>query len=168
VVRCGRGNELKHLVVVGVLAGSLLLTLSAAAIDPVVYCGVVRVNSITSGQGSGPRTLELQVTTGPGGGGRFSVPASITFPMVGSYMCGQFEQGVPMIGLVALLSPGDPGFVAQPVTAVASPEPSAAPGTTAPPQPTIFTLGFIELLLLALAVLVVMGMFTLRSRRATA
>ena len=96
------------------------------------------------------------------------MPASIPFPMVGSYVCGQFEQGVPMNGLVALLGPGDPGFVAQVVTAVVSPEPSALPGTTAPPQTSIFTLGFIELLLLALAVLVVMGMFTLRSRRATA
>jgi hypothetical protein len=155
-------------VVVGVLAGSLFLTLSAAAIDPVVYCGVVRVNSITSGQGSGPRTLELQVTSGPAGGGRFSVPASIPFPTVGSYMCGQFEQGVPMNGLVGLLSPGDPGFVGQLLTPTLSPEPSAVPGTTAPPQASIFTLGFIELLLLALAVLVVMGIFTLRSRRATA
>ena len=54
------------------------------------------------------------------------------------------------------------------MTAVASPEPSAVPGTNAPPQTSLFTLGFIELLLLALAVLVVMGVFTLRSRRATA
>ncbi len=77
-----------------------------------VYCGIVAANSLTTGQGSGPRSYELRVTSGPGGGGRFSVPESIALPTVGSYLCGQFAQGVPMNGLLVVLRAGDPGYVA--------------------------------------------------------
>jgi hypothetical protein len=163
-----KGNDLKHIAFVVVLAGSLLLASPAATVDPVVYCGVVAVNSITSGQGSGPRTLELLVTSGPAGGGRFSVSASIPFPTVGSYICGQFAQGVPMNSLTALLRPGQTGYVAQAVAATIAPVPSAVPIAIAPPQAPFFTLGFVELLLLALALLVTMGLLTVRSRRSTA
>jgi hypothetical protein len=149
-----------------VLAGSLLVESPAAAVDPVVYCGVVAVNSITSGLGSGPRTLELLVTSGPAGGGRFSVSASIPFPTVGSYICGQFAPGAPMNGLEELLRPGDASYVAQAVTATISPVPSAVPLGVAPPQSGP-TPGVVELLLLALA-LVTMGWLTVRSRRSTA
>ena len=76
-----------------------------------VYCGTVAANSITVGQGSGPRTFELRVTSGPGGGGRFSAPGSIPLPPLGSYLCGRFEQGVPTNGLIAVLRAGDPGYV---------------------------------------------------------
>ena len=76
-----------------------------------VYCGTVAANSITTGQGSGPRTYELRVTSGPGGGGRFSVPDSIALPTVGSYLCGRFAQGAPVNGLLTVLRAGDPGYV---------------------------------------------------------
>lgn len=137
---------------------------------PVVYCGVVSANSVTSGQGSSPRSYELQVTSGPGGGGRFAVPESIALPTIGSYICGQFVQGVPMNGLVALLRPGDPGYVAQTGTASSTPALTAAPiavpiGVAQPPSGV--TLGVIELLLLGLALLAVIALFTLRSRRSS-
>lgn len=77
-----------------------------------VYCGVVGVNSITTGQGSGPRTFELRVTSGPGGGGRFSVPDSMPLPTIGSYLCGQFVQGAPVNGLLTVLRAGDAGYIA--------------------------------------------------------
>lgn len=95
-----------------------------------VYCGIVAVNSITTGQGSGPRTYELRVTSGPGGGGRFSVPESIALPTIGSYLCGQFEQGVPMNGLLTVLRAGDPGFIAEgslPSTSTSAPTSSSLP-----------------------------------------
>ena len=136
---------------------------TSAPSTPVVYCGVVNANSVTSGQGSGPRSYELQVTSGPGGGGRFAVPESIALPTIGSYICGQFVQGVPMNSLVSLLRPGDPGYVAQPGTATIAPAPSAA----APAAQPGLTLGFIELLLIGLALFAAMALLALRSRRST-
>lgn len=141
---------------------------TAAPSTPVVYCGIVAVNSITSGQGSGPRTLELQVTSGPGGGGRFSVRESIPLPTVGSYICGQFVQGIPLNALTALMRPGDPGYVAGPVTATITPVPSAIPIASPRPQSDPSTLGTLGLVLVGLAVLVVMGLLTARSRQSTA
>lgn len=163
-----KGDDLKHIALVVVLAGSLLVASPAAAVDPVVYCGVVAVNSITHGQGSGPRTLELLVTSGPAGGERFSVSTSIPFPTVGSYICGQFAPGVPLNGLMALLRPGQAGYVAQAVTATITPVPSLVPIAIAPTQTSPLTLGFVELLLLGSAVLVITGLLALRSRRSTA
>src|SRR5437762_2496666 len=82
---------------------------------PVVYCGIVKANTVTSGAGSGARVFEFTTSTGPGGSEqRFSVPDSMALPTVGSYICGQFEQGAPSMSLVTLLRPGDPGYVAQP------------------------------------------------------
>src|SRR4030081_2286043 len=92
-----------------------------ASAPAVIYCGVVKTNSITTGQGSGPRTFELEVMIGPGGGGRFSVPESIALPTIGSYICGQFEQGAPMNGLVSIVRIGDPGYVRQPTTVTPAP-----------------------------------------------
>lgn len=95
-----------------------------------VYCGTVAANSITSGQGSGERTFELRVTSGPGGGGRFSVPESIALPAIGSYLCGRFTQAVPQNGLVAVLRTGDPGYVAAgslPSTSTSGPTPRSLP-----------------------------------------
>lgn len=119
----------------------------------VVICGVVAANSITSGEGSGPRTYELLVTSGPGGGGRFSVAPDIALPTIGSYICGQFEEGVPMNGLVALLRPGDAGYVAR-----------SLPSTTVRPE-TGTTLVIAELVAIGLALLVAVGLLTARSRR---
>ena len=77
-----------------------------------VYCGTVAANSTTSGQGSGPRTFELRVPSGPGGGFPFSVSPEDPLPTIGNYLCGRFRQGVPTNGLLAVLRVGDPGYVA--------------------------------------------------------
>jgi hypothetical protein len=143
----------------------------------VVYCGVVAPNSITSGQGSGPRTFEFREPSSPPGGGRFGVPNSVEpLPTIGSYICGQFEQGAPLVSLVAYVRPGDPGYVSQPgaVTssplatsapiATSAPLPSAVPATPPPPQ-TGFTLGFNELLL-GLALFAAVALLVMRNRRA--
>lgn len=96
-----------------------------------VYCGVVAANSVSSGQGSGPRTFELRVTSGPGGGGRFSVPESIALPPIGSYLCGVFAQGAPMNALLTVLRPGDPGYIG----AGGLPSTSTAAGSSVPALP---------------------------------
>ncbi len=115
-----------------------------------VYCGTVAVNSITTGQGSGPRSFELRVTSGPGGGGRFSVPDSIALPTVGSYLCGRFAQGAPMNGLLTVLRAGDPGYVA-----AGLPSTSAAPDGAVP----VLTLGGLVLA----AALSLLGLRTIRT-----
>ena len=101
----------------------------AVTSNTVVYCGSVAANSITSGQGSGPRTFELRVTSGPGGGGRFSIAEGDPLPTIGSYLCGRFVQGVPSNGLVAVLRAGDPGYVASglPNTSTSLPTDSSLP-----------------------------------------
>jgi hypothetical protein len=75
-----------------------------------VYCGIVSVNPFTSGQISGPRTLQLRGGLSVYGEGIFSVPASIALPAVGSYLCGRFSVGAPS-QLVTVLQAGDPGYV---------------------------------------------------------
>ena len=35
----------------------------------------------------------------------------MALPAIGSYLCGQFAQGVPMNGLLTVLRAGDPGYV---------------------------------------------------------
>lgn len=146
-----------------VLASLLAFSSGTASAAPVVYCGIVKANSVASGAGSGPRVLELQASTGPGGAEqRFSVPESIPLSTVGSYICGQFEQGAPSMALVALMRPGDPGYVAQPGVPVAS----GAPQAITPPQ-TGLTLGFFELLL-GLAAFAAVTLIVMRSRRSRA
>ena len=76
-----------------------------------VYCGTVAANTIPSGQGSGSRTFEF-LASSPSGSGRFSVPESLPLPTIGSYLCGQFEQGAPTSALKVVLQPGDSGYVA--------------------------------------------------------
>ena len=154
------------LVAVAVLA----LSSAPASAAPVVYCGIVKANSVATGAGSGARVLELQATTGPGGvEQRFSVPDPIPLPTIGSYICGQFEQGAPSMGLLALMRPGDTGYVTQPGVATLAPPtaplPSVVPVAVAPPAAP-FTLGFIELLLASLGVLLVAGLLVARTRRA--
>jgi hypothetical protein len=120
--------ELRY--VVGALCAlALVASHSEMAIAAtVIYCGVVAPNSITSGQGSGPRTFEFREPSSPPGGGRFGVPNSVELPTIGSYICGQFEQGAPSNALVAYVRPGEPGYVAQPGPAV-SPGPVHQCGT---------------------------------------
>lgn len=113
-----------------------------------VYCGTAAANSLTTGQGSGPRTFELRVTSGPGGGGRFSVPESIALPTIGSYLCGQFAQGVPMNGLLAVLRAGDPGYVAA----------GSLPSTSTAPESRTSVIGLACLVLAALLALVIRRM----------
>jgi hypothetical protein len=75
-----------------------------------VYCGTVAVNPYTSGQISGPRTLQLRGGLTAYGDGIFRVPTSIALPTIGSYLCGRFEVGGPS-QLVSVLQAGDPGYV---------------------------------------------------------
>jgi len=76
-----------------------------------VYCGTVAANPYSSGQMSGPRTLQLHGGLSAYGDGIFSVPVSIPLPAVGTYFCGRFSVGGPS-QLVTALQPGDPGYVA--------------------------------------------------------
>jgi LPXTG-motif cell wall-anchored protein len=120
------------------------------------YCGTVAANSVNVGQGSAPRTYEFRVTSGPSGGGRFFdffVPDALPLPTIGSYVCGRFQQGVPMSGLLAWMGPSDPGYVV-----------STLPTTSTLPD-TGAGLG-IWLLLTGLAALAGVGLVSGRSRRA--
>lgn len=120
--------------------------------DTVVYCGTVAANPTTFGQGSGPRTYELRVTSGPPGGrGAFSVPESIPLPAVGDYICGRFARGAPMMGLLAVLGAGDSGYVA-----------AGLPNTSTDPEsPWLSSL-------IGLVSLTALGLLVARFRRAVA
>jgi hypothetical protein len=116
-------------------AGYIIEPLEWLPADSVVYCGIIAANSITTGQGSGPRTYELHVTSGPAGGrGPFGVPDSIPLPALGDYLCGRFARGAPMMGLLAVLRTGDPGYVAAgslPGTSTSAPARSSLPALAA-------------------------------------
>src|SRR5687768_2287290 len=92
---------------------AVLLAGSPADAATVVYCGVVAANRITIGQGSGPRTFELRAAGEGTGDERFGVPDALPLPTIGSYICGRFEQRVPINSLVAYVQPGEPGYVPQ-------------------------------------------------------
>ena len=77
-----------------------------------VYCGTVAANPFTSGQSSGPRTLQLRGALSAFGGGIISVPTAIALPTIGSYICGRFVLGGPS-QLVTLIAAGDARYVAQ-------------------------------------------------------
>jgi hypothetical protein len=76
-----------------------------------VYCGTVATNPYTSGQISGPRTLQLTGGLSAFGAGIFKVPSEIALPTVGSYLCARFEVGAPSV-LATILRAGDPGYLA--------------------------------------------------------
>ncbi|HEV2248966.1 MAG TPA: hypothetical protein VGT60_00470 [Candidatus Limnocylindria bacterium] len=76
-----------------------------------VYCGTVAANPYPFGQLSGPRTFQLRGALTAFARGIFTVPASITLPTIGSYLCGRFEVDGPS-ALVTVVAPGDPGYVA--------------------------------------------------------
>ena len=120
-----------------------LLTLSLLAALPsaanaagpgsaIILCGIVAANPVTSGEGSGPRTYQLQVTSGPPGAASsplFGVAAAIPLPTVGGYLCGEFQGGVPMMGLVALLRTGDPGYVTSSLPSTSTQSDASVPTT---------------------------------------
>ena len=146
-------------------AGALLTSSSVAANDgaTVVYCGIVTANTTTSGEGSGPRTFEFQATSGAPSTGRFSVLDTIALPTIGSYICGDFNQGAPFIVLVALLRPGDPRYVAQ---AGATPVAGSLPSTTtAQSQTAVLGPDLVSLLVIGLAALAALSLLLARYRR---
>ena len=113
-----------------------------------LYCGDVAVNPYTTGQISGPRTLQLRGALSAFGDGIFSVPTSIALPTAGSYLCGRFEVGAPSV-LVTILRVGDPGYIA-----------AGLPNTSTAPEGTMSALGLAGLVLVAS-----LALFGLRSTR---
>jgi hypothetical protein len=84
---------------------------TGSPIGTVVSCGVVVVNSVTSGQGSGPNTWELLSPTGVSIA-RFGWDAGQS--ALGTYLCVRLIPGAPMEGFSALIRPGEAGYVPQP------------------------------------------------------
>lgn len=155
--------DLRYLI--GVLCALALLASWSfvASAATVVGCGVVAANSITAGEGSGPRTFELREVVGASGG-RFSVPEAMALPTIGSYICGQFNQGAPSSSLVALLRPGDAGYIAQAGT---TPLAGSLPSTTTAQSQT-GTLGTqLGSLVIGLAAVTGVGLLLARSRRSS-
>ena len=113
-----------------------------------VHCGTVAANPFTSGQISGPRTLQLSGGLSAFGAGIFSVPTSIALPTVGSYFCGRFEVGAPSV-LVTALRVGDPGYVA-----------AGLPNTGTAPNAAMSAVG-----LAGLVLVVGLALFALRTRQ---
>ena len=83
----------------------------------IVSCGTVVVNSITSGQGSGPNTYELISPTGINVG-RFFWDSGQS--VLGTYICARFIPGAPLVAFNSLIRPGEAGYVAQPTVATDS------------------------------------------------
>jgi hypothetical protein len=82
-----------------------------------VTCGTVVVNSITSGQGSGPNTYELLSPTGINVGRFFWDSGQ---PALGTYICARFIPGAPLVAFDSLIRPSEAGYVAQPTVATDS------------------------------------------------
>jgi len=83
----------------------------------IVTCGTVVVNSVTSGQGSGPNTYELLSPTGINAGRFFWDSGQ---PALGTYICARFIPGAPLVAFDSLIRPGEGGYVAQPTVATDS------------------------------------------------
>jgi hypothetical protein len=77
-----------------------------------VFCGTLAENSIKTGQGSAPNSFELRSPTGASGA-PFMWTLNAATPALGTYLCGRFELGAPMLGLLGLVGPGDPAYVPQ-------------------------------------------------------
>jgi hypothetical protein len=84
---------------------------SADSASTIVACGILVVNSITSGQGSGPNTYELLSPTGVSVG-RFGWDAGQS--ALGTYVCVRLIPGAPMAGFNSLIRAGETGYVPQP------------------------------------------------------
>jgi len=69
------------------------------------------VNSVTSGQGSGPNTFELLSPTGVAVGRLFWDGGQSA---AGTYVCVRAIPGAPVVSFSSLIRPGEPGFVPQP------------------------------------------------------
>ena len=110
-----------------------------------VYCGTVAANPFTSGQISGPRTLQLRGALSAFGGGIFSVPTAIALPTIGSYICGRFVLGGPS-QLVTLIATGDAGYI-----------PQGLPNTSTAPTERTATAGLAALFLVAGLALIALG-----------
>ena len=80
-------------------------------VTTVIGCGTVVVNSVTSGEGSGPNTYELLSPTGVYVG-RFGWDSGQA--ALGTYICARLIPGAPMAGFSALIKPGEAGYVPQP------------------------------------------------------
>ena len=76
-----------------------------------VRCGTLAANSITTGQGSGANIYELRSPTGVTTAS-FGWPGSAQ-PALGTYICVRLTPGAPQAGFVALIAPGEPGYVAR-------------------------------------------------------
>lgn len=77
----------------------------------VVGCGTLVVNSVTSGQGSGPNTYELLSPTGVIAGRLFWDAGQSA---LGTHVCVRTIPGAPVTSFSSLIRPGEVGYVAQP------------------------------------------------------
>lgn len=97
-----------------IATSTLIATAPAKTNDPaatVVGCGTLVVNSITSGQGSGPNTYELLSPTGVAIGRLFWDGGQSS---IGTHVCTRSIPGAPMVSFSSLIRPGEPGYVPQP------------------------------------------------------
>lgn len=101
-----------------------------------LYCGTVAANPFTSGQISGPRTLQLGGALSAFGQGIFSVPTAMALPTVGSYLCGRFEVGAPSV-LASTLRDSDPGYIV-----------AGLPGTSTASTDSISAISLVALILI--------------------
>ena len=83
---------------------------TSAPILAFIRCGTLAPNSITSGQGAGPNVFELRSPTGISVAS-FGWPGSGQ-PPLGTYLCVRLTPGAPTAGFVAVVAPGEPGYVA--------------------------------------------------------
>ena len=90
-------------------------TKTNSAITQDLFCGVLSVNTIASGQGSGANTFELRPTgsvrTGTVGSARFGGWVSADRPALGTYVCVWLEQGAPMGGFLSQVRAGETGYI---------------------------------------------------------
>ena len=77
----------------------------------VVGCGTLVVNSVTSGQGSGPNTYELRSPAGVVVGRLFWEGGQSA---VGTYVCVRAIPGAPVVSFSSLIRPNEAGYVPEP------------------------------------------------------
>jgi hypothetical protein len=90
---------------------------AAGGIADYLSCGTVIPNSIRSGEGSGPTTVQLASPTGVAIA-RFAWDSGQA--ALGTYVCARLIPAAPMSGLAAIVGPGAPGYVTQSVAATDS------------------------------------------------
>ena len=82
-----------------------------AAPNTLVSCGTLALNSLTSGEGSGPNTYELLSPTGVA---VWRLGWDAGDASLGTYVCVRVIPGAPMVRFSSLLGPGDAGYVPPP------------------------------------------------------